>query len=192
MKITHLGPKRCQTRRLGPFLSSLPSLSHIPPLETICVIISVVSIKNKRRKHKNHSPRAQTTPDASFGPIFVIPALLVTYFIISTYTYIQTLVSIKNNQWIHENCSPRAQTIRLVSFGPVFVTSALTLRSWRVSSSALVSPAPSHCRCRGQAAAVSHGCCCCQSRLWWLSFKAVGHDRDIVDMCLCLVRQLKF
>ena len=139
MKITHLGPKRCQTRRLGPFLSSLPSLSHIPPLETICVIISVVSIKNKRRKHKNHSPRAQTTPDALFGPIFVIPALLVTYFIISTYTYIQTLVSIKNNQWIHENCSPRAQTIRLVLFGPVFVTSALPWEA-DVSQAQLSSP----------------------------------------------------
>ena len=78
MKITHLGP-----------IFVVPAFPvAYSALETICAIKSVVSIKNKRRKHKNHSPRAQTTRLVSFGPVFVVPALLVTYFIISTHIYI--------------------------------------------------------------------------------------------------------
>ena len=38
---------------------------------------------------------AQTTPNASFGPVFVDPAQSVAYFVIKTYRYSKNLVSIE-------------------------------------------------------------------------------------------------
>ena len=41
-----------------------------------------VSIEKKRRKKKKNSPMAQTTPDASFGPVLVVANLPVVYWCI--------------------------------------------------------------------------------------------------------------
>ena len=38
---------------------------------------------------------AQTTPNASFGPVFVDPAQSVAYFVIKTYRYSKNFVSIE-------------------------------------------------------------------------------------------------
>ena len=38
---------------------------------------------------------AQTTPNASFGPVFIDPAQSVAYFVIKTYRYSKNLVSIE-------------------------------------------------------------------------------------------------
>ena len=64
---------------------------------------------------------AQTTQDASFGPVFVVPAKSITYLRIRTYIYNKSSV---NNERKPKKNSPRAQTTRLASFGPVLVVSA--------------------------------------------------------------------
>ena len=66
---------------------------------------------------------AQTTQDASFGPVFVVPANLksITYLLVRTYIYNKSSV---NNERKPKKNSPRAQTTRLASFGPVLVVSA--------------------------------------------------------------------
>ena len=66
-KDPHQGPKRHVWRRLGLFPSLLPS-----PLCTTYNVL--VSIKNMKEIIKKHSPRAQTTHLALFGPIFVVAA----------------------------------------------------------------------------------------------------------------------
>src|SRR5271168_445931 len=127
-KKKHLGPKRCQMRRLGPFCLRGPVLAFVgrhwllwafvdlrwllwafvdlrwPSLAVVgcrgpvlacvgccgllwaCVglwwpLVAVVgcygpllSIKWKKKLYKK-TPRAQTTPDASFGPFFVFVGL---------------------------------------------------------------------------------------------------------------------
>src|ERR1700678_2642370 len=81
MKKTHLGPKRRQTRRLGPFCLRGPALAFVGrrwlpwafvglrwPLVVIVGCYGLLlSIKWIKKNEKN-TPRAQTTPDASFGP----------------------------------------------------------------------------------------------------------------------------
>ena len=41
---------------------------------------------------------AQTTSDASFGPIFVVPAQSIMYLVIRTYIYSRAFVSIEKKQ----------------------------------------------------------------------------------------------
>ena len=68
---------------------------------------------------------AQTTQDAPFGPIFVVPAESITYLCIRTYIYtIKVQLITKGNQRKYKKNSPRAQTTHLASFGPVLVVSA--------------------------------------------------------------------
>ena len=80
-------------------------------------ISTITSIYNKiiarikkiqKKKKKKGSPKAQTTSDASFGPIFIIASLFVKYYVDHTYIlYKKVLVSIKNK---NKN-SPMAQTM---------------------------------------------------------------------------------
>ena len=69
------------------------------------------------KKKKKGSPKAQTTPDVSFGPIFIIASLFVKYYVDHTYILYKVLASIKNRK----KNSPMAQTMPDVSFGPVFI-----------------------------------------------------------------------
>ena len=74
-KYSPLGPKRRVSRRLDPFLSSLPSLLCISEKTTYMYCKTLVSIRQTRIKKRNNSPRVQTMQNASFGPVFVVPAL---------------------------------------------------------------------------------------------------------------------
>ena len=76
---------------------------------------------------------AQTTQDALFGPVFVVPAKSITYLLIKTYIYNKSSV---NNERKPKKNSPRAQTTRLASFGPVLIVSAypvayIVIRTYR-------------------------------------------------------------
>ena len=78
----------------------------------------IVRIKKIWKKKKKGSPKAQTTPDTSFGPVFIITSLFVKYYKDHTYIlYKKVLASIKNRK----KNSPMAQTTPDTSFGPVFV-----------------------------------------------------------------------
>ena len=67
---------------------------------------------------KKGSPKAQTTPDASFGPIFIISSLFVKYYVDHTYIlYKKVLASIKNRK----KNSLMAQTTPDALFGPFFI-----------------------------------------------------------------------
>ena len=44
------------------------------------------------------SPMAQTTSDASFGLVFIVPAQYIMYLVIITYIYSRAFVSIKKKQ----------------------------------------------------------------------------------------------
>src|ERR1700678_3250428 len=81
MKKTHLGPKRRQTRRLGPFCLCGPALAFVgcrwlpwafvglrwPLVVVVGCYGLLLSIKWMKKNEKN-TPMAQATPDASFGP----------------------------------------------------------------------------------------------------------------------------
>jgi hypothetical protein len=68
---THAGPKRRIWHRLGPFFvnAALPVAYFV--ITTYINHKILVSIKKTRRSEKKNSHRAQTTPNASFGPVFV-------------------------------------------------------------------------------------------------------------------------
>src|ERR1700678_4628990 len=81
MKKTHLGPKRRQTRRLGPFCLCGPALAFVgcrwlpwafvglrwPWVVIVGCYGLLLSIKWMKKNEKN-TPRAQTACLASFGP----------------------------------------------------------------------------------------------------------------------------
>src|SRR5882762_4623065 len=95
-----------------------------PPCCVIRLYISKILVRNTKEIYKN-SPMAQTTPDASFGPVLVISVLPVAYFVYYNFIYCKTLVSIKKTRNKKIKNSPMAQTTRLASFGPVLVISVL-------------------------------------------------------------------
>ena len=76
-----------QTMRLtlfGPlFIDSAHPVAYLV-IRTYRHSKTLVSIEKKRKKRKNNSPRAQMTPDASFGPVSVVPAQSVVYLVIRT------------------------------------------------------------------------------------------------------------
>ena len=55
---------------------------------------TLVSNQKYDEKIKKYSHRAQATLDASFGPVFVVPALPVAYFVRRVYILNKTLVTI--------------------------------------------------------------------------------------------------
>ena len=82
----------------GPFLIvadfPVPVLRKLQPY----IYRTSVRIYKKQNKIKKDSPMAQTTPNASFGPVFVDPAQSVAYFVIKTYRYSKHLVSIEKEK----------------------------------------------------------------------------------------------
>ena len=49
-------------------------------IQPIYICKTLISMKKHEEKKKN-SPRVQTTQDASFGPVFIIPALPISYLV---------------------------------------------------------------------------------------------------------------
>ena len=73
---THVRPKQRGQHRLGLFWSSTP-LIHPPVVYSVeynlyTYIKTTISKKNKKKNEKKYSPRTQTTPDMSFGPVLVV------------------------------------------------------------------------------------------------------------------------
>ena len=64
--------QRTRKRRLGPFSSSLASLSHLALEKHVYYLNIVVSNKNSRNNNKKNLPMAQTTQNVSFGPVFIM------------------------------------------------------------------------------------------------------------------------
>ena len=70
---------------------------------------------------------AQTTWDASFGPVLAVATLPVAYFV-GRNLYVQYDFSlVKKNAKKRKKNSPRAQTTRLASFGPIIVIPSIVV-----------------------------------------------------------------
>ena len=87
---------RAQTTRLASFgpvftISAHPVAYFV--IKSYRYSKNLVAIKRKKqRKHKKHSPEAQTMCLASFGPFFIVSAHPVLYFIVRTYIYSKKLL----------------------------------------------------------------------------------------------------
>ena len=80
-KKTHLGPKRCITRRLDLFLPSLPFLSHVSYIYNLIYKLNISRYQKIQRKKRKDSLKAQMMRDMSFGPVFTAATLPVMYSI---------------------------------------------------------------------------------------------------------------
>ena len=106
-KETYIWPKQHVCHRLGPFSSSSPSF--FPPVAYFVVYdlyikLNIIQyIKNERI----HVSMAQTTPDASFGPVFVVTAFHHSCRVFCRVQPICMLVSTEKNNRFKKNI-PRA------------------------------------------------------------------------------------
>jgi len=73
-------------------------------------IKTLFSFNKNEERTKENSPRAQTMPDASFGPFYVVSALPVVHNVNRNY---KTLVSFNKHEEKKKKNSPRARFHRL-------------------------------------------------------------------------------
>ena len=79
-KETYIWPKQHVCCCLGLFSESSSSPSFFPPVAYFVVynlyiqLLNISQYEKKRENIKKHVPMAQTTPDVSFGPVFVVTA----------------------------------------------------------------------------------------------------------------------
>ena len=109
-----------QTTRLasfGPVSSSSPSQR---------LYITVSSNKQERKKKKpTNGPNGRVLHP--FGPVFIVVALHVMYFVANYLYFIKTLDLVLKKQEKEKKNSPMAQTTRLASFGPVVIVPSLVM-----------------------------------------------------------------